>query len=125
MSAAPGRRIPPAGLILFLGYAFLLLGVVGVSLPWVVDMAISTPLSVPGIAAMALLAYTIFTITMILQRKQAARSLALGLSTLTIPAVPLLLLGPVPPVAIAPALLGAALLLGLTRPSVKAWLTEE
>ena len=45
---------------------------------------------------MVLLAYTIFTITMVLQRKQAARGLALGLATLTIPAVPLLLLGPVP-----------------------------
>jgi len=125
MSAASGRRIPPAGLLLFLGYAFLLLGAVGVSLPWVVDMAMSTPLSVPGIAMMALLAYTVFTITLVLQRKRAARGLALGLATLTIPAVPLLLLGPAPPVAIAPALLGAALLLGLTRPSVKAWLTEE
>lgn len=125
MAPAPGRRLPPAGLLVFLGYAFLILGVIGVSLRWVVDQAISNPLSIPGIVAMVLLAYTIFTITMVLQRKQAARGLALGLSTLTIPAIPLLLLGPAPVTAVVPALLGVVLLLGLTRPSVKAWLTEE
>ena len=81
MAPAPGRRIPPVGLLLFLGYAFVILGAIGVSLRWVVDQAISTPLSVPGIVVMVLLAYTIFTITMVLQRKQAARNLALGLAT--------------------------------------------
>lgn len=124
MTTAPGRRIPPAGLLLFLGYAFVVLGVIGLSLRWVVDQAIAAPVSLPGIVAMVLLAYTIFTITMVLQRKEAARGLALGLSTLTIPAVPLLLLGPVPPVAVAPAVLGVALFLGLGRPSVKDWLSE-
>ena len=39
---------------------------------------------------MVLLAYTIFTTTLVLQRKQAARDLALGLASLTIPLVPLL-----------------------------------
>jgi succinate-acetate transporter protein len=120
----PRRRIPPIGLLLFLGYAFMILGGIGLALPWVVDMAISAPVSLPGIVAMVLLAYTIFTITMVLQRKQAARGLALGLATLTIPAVPLFLLSPVPLVAIAPAVLGIALFLGLARPSVKDWLSE-
>jgi hypothetical protein len=124
VTTSPGRRLPPAGLLLFLGYAFLILGAIGLSLRWVIDMAISTPLSLPGLVAMVLLAYTIFTITMVLQRKQAARGLALGLATLTIPAVPLLLLGPVPPVAIAPAALGVLLFLGLGRRSVKDWLSE-
>ncbi len=124
MTTAPGRRIPPAGLLLFLGYAFLVLGAIGLSLRWVVDMAISAPVSLPGIVVMVLLAYTIFTITMVLQRKQAARGLAVGLTTLTIPAVPLLLLGPVPLVAIAPAVLGIALFVGLGRPAVKDWLCE-
>jgi hypothetical protein len=125
MAPAPGRRLPPPGLLVFLGYAFVILGIIGISLRWVVDQAISAPLSIPGIVAMVLLAYTIFTITMVLQRKQAARGLALGLSTLTVPAVPLLLLGPVPVTAVVPALLGMVLLLGLTRPSVKAYLVEE
>ncbi|MFH0751591.1 MAG: hypothetical protein V2B17_07120 [Chloroflexota bacterium] len=124
MTTTPGRGIPPAGLLPFLGNSFLVLGAIGLSLRWVVDAAISTPVSLPGIAAMVLLAYTFFTITMVLQRKQAARGLALVLTTLTIPAVPLLLLGPVPPVAIAPAVLGVALFLGLGRPSVKDWLSE-
>ena len=84
-----------------------------------VDQAIDAPVSLPGIVAMVLLAYTIFTITMVLQRKEAARGLALGLATLTIPAVPLLLLGPVPAVAIVPAVLGVLLFLGLRRPSVE------
>jgi hypothetical protein len=119
------RRIPPPGLLLYLGYAFLVLGVIGVSLRWVVDQAINAPLSIPGIVAMVLLAYTIFTITMVLQRKQAARGLALGHATLTIPAIPLLLLSPVPALAIVPAVLGALLFVGLRRPSVGAWLTEE
>jgi succinate-acetate transporter protein len=125
MASAPDRRLPPAGLLVFLGYAFLILGIIGVSLRWVVDQAISAPLSIPGLVAMVLLAYTIFTITLVIQRKKAARGLALGLSTLTIPAIPLLALGPVPAMAVVPALLGLVLLLGLTRPSVRAWLTEE
>jgi hypothetical protein len=125
MAPAPGRRLPPVGLLVFLGYAFLILGIIGVSLRWVVDQAISNPLSIPGIVVMVLLAYTIFTITMVLQRKQAARGLAVGLSTLTIPAIPLLLLGPAPATAVLPAAFAVLLLLGLTRPSVKAWLTEE
>jgi len=125
MTAAPGHRIPPVGLLLFLGYAFVILGVIGVSLRWVVDQAIGSPLSIPGIVAMVLLAYTIFTITMVLQRKQAARGLAFGLTTLTLPAVPLLLLGPAPLAAVVPAVLAILLFAGLRRPSVKAWLTEE
>jgi hypothetical protein len=125
MPRVPARRIPPPGLLLFLGYAILVLGIVGVSLRWVIDQAIAAPLSVTGLAVMALLAYTIFSITMVIQRKQAARGLALGLSTLTIPAVPLLLLSPVPPVAIVPALLGVLLFVGLSRPAVREWLTEE
>jgi len=124
MTPAPGRRIPPAGLLLFLGYAFVILGAIGISLRWVVDQAIGAAVSLPGIVAMVLLAYTIFTITMVLQRKQAARGLALGLATLTIPAVPLLLLGPVPVAAIAPAALGVLLFVGLRRPSVEEWLSE-
>ena len=124
MAPAPGRRIPPAGLLLFLGYAFVILGAIGISLRWVVDQAIGAAVSLPGIVAMVLLAYTIFTITMVLQRKQAARGLAQGLATLTIPAVPLLVLGPVPPWRSCRPVLGVLLFIGLRRPSVKDWLSE-
>lgn len=117
------RAMPP-GLWLFLGYAFLVLGGLGLSLRTVVDQAISAPISPIGVVVMVLLAYTIFTITLVVQRKQAARGLALGLSTLTIPAVPLILLGGLWLVATVVALLAVALFWGLTRPSVRAYLSE-
>ncbi len=124
MASASGRRIPPAGVLVFLTYAFLILGAIGVSMRWVIDQAVSAPVSLPGVVVMVLLAYTIFTITLVLQRKEAARGLAVGLSTLTIPAVPLLLLGPAPATALVPAIVGVALFAGLRRPAVKAWLSE-
>ena len=124
MTPPSGTRLPPPGLLLFLAYAFLILAAIGVSLPWIVDQAISAPVSLPGIVGMILLAYTIFTITMVLQRKQAAWGLAVWLSTLTLPAVPLLLLGPVPAAAVAPAARAILLFAGLRRPSARAWLSE-
>lgn len=114
----------PPGIRIFLGYAFLILGLVGLSLRAVVDQAMGAPLSLPGLLVMALLAYTIFTTTLVLQRKEAGRGLALGLSALTLPALPLLLLGPVPWLALLMAALAGLLFLGLTRPSARAWLNE-
>lgn len=117
------RAMPP-GVLVFLAYAFLVLGAVGVSLRFVVDQAIAAPLSPVGVIVMILLAYTIFTITLVLQRKEAARGLALGLSSLTLPAVPLLLLGGMPLPALVVGLLAVVLFRGLTRPSVRAFLDE-
>ena len=70
---------------------FLILVGIGLSLRFVVDQAIAAPVSPLGVVVMVLLAYTIFTTTLVLQRKQAARNLAIGLASLTIPLVPLLL----------------------------------
>ena len=117
------REMPP-GIRIFLGYAFLVLGLIGVSLRFVVDQAISAPVSLPGIVVMVLLAYTIFTTTLVLQRKEAARGLALGLSTLTLPAVPLLLLAALPLYALIMAALAGLLFFGLTRPEVRGYLNE-
>lgn len=117
------RAMPP-GIRIFLGYAFLILGLVGLSLRYVIDQAISAPISLPGVVVMVLLAYTIFTTTLVLQRKEAGRGLAIGLSTLTIPAVPLLLLAALPLFALIVAALAGLLLFGLTRPDVRAWLNE-
>ena len=69
----------PPGVLVFLGYAFLILGGVGMSLRFVIDQAIAAPISPVGIVVMCLLAYTIFTVTLVLQRKQAARALALAI----------------------------------------------
>ena len=117
------RAMPP-GIRIFLGYAFLILGAIGLSLRWVVDQAISVPISPIGVVAMVLLAYTIFTTTLVIQRKEASRTLALGLATLTVPAVPLLLLAAQPLFALFIALLSALLFFGLTRPEVRTWLNE-
>jgi len=121
---ADARRLPPPGVLLFLGYGFLILAAIGVSLPWVVDRAISTPISLPGLVVMILLAYTIFTITLVLQRKEAARALAVGLSTLTIPLAIFLVVSPVPALALAPGVLAFLLWVGLRRPASRAWLSE-
>lgn len=117
-------RAMPGGIRIFLGYAFLILGLLGLSLRWVVDQAISAPISPVGVVAMVLLAYTIFTTTLVLQRKQAARTLALGLASLTVPLVPLLALSRLPVEAIFVAAFGLALFRGLLRPEVRAYLSE-
>ena len=114
----------PTGVRLFLVYAVLVLTGVGLSLRYVVDLAISAPVSLPGIVVMALLAYTIFTITLVLQRKEAGRAFAIGLASLTIPAVPLLFLSQLWPAALVMASLSVLLFAGLTRPSVRAYLNE-
>ena len=89
-------RAMPGGIRLFLVYAFLILAGIGLSLRYVVDTAIEASVSFQGVVVMALLAYTIFTTTLVLQRKEAARGLALGLASLIVPLVPLLALSRLP-----------------------------
>ena len=115
---ADSRRLPPPGVLLFLVYGFLILATIGVSLRWVVDQAINTRISFPGLVVMILLAYTIF---LVLQEKEAARGLAVGLSTLTIPLAIFLLVSPVPPLALGP---GILLWIGLRRPASRAYFSE-
>jgi hypothetical protein len=117
-------RAMPGGIRLFLAYAFLILAGIGLSLRSVVDLAISTPVSFEGLIVMVLLAYTIFTTTLVLQRKQAARNLALGLASLTIPLVPLLALSRLIVEAVFVASLGLLLFRGLLRPEVRTYLNE-
>jgi hypothetical protein len=117
-------REMPGGIRLFLLYAFLILFLVGTALRFVVDTAVSAPISLPGIVAMVLLAYTIFTTTLVLQRKEAARNLALGLATLTIPLVPLLVFSQLLVQAVFVAALAILLFRGLLRPEVRTYLSE-
>ena len=115
----------PGGIRLFLVYALLILTGLGLSLRFVVDQAIAAPVSPLGVIVMVLLAYTIFTTTLVLQRKQAARGLAIGLASLTFPAVFLLAAIPVPVAApIFVAALGILLFRGLLRPEVRSYLNE-
>ena len=120
----PSLRGMPWGVAAFLVYALLILAGVGLALGTVVDQAIIVPITLQGVVLMALLAYTIFTVTLVLQRKTAARGLALGLTTLAVPAVPLALL--------AGQLVGAILIVatallivtGLRAPATRAWLDQ-
>lgn len=115
----------PGGIRLFLVYALVLLAGIGLSLRYVIDLAIGAPVSGPGVVVMVLLAYTIFTTTLVIQRKQAARGLALGLASLTLPLIPYLLLLGLIPQTIFIAALAALLFRGLLRDEVRAWLSEE
>lgn len=117
------RRMP-AGIRLFLFYAFAILAGIGLSLRFVVDQAIGAPISGMGVVVMVLLAYTIFTTTLVLQRKEASRTLAIGLASLTLPLIPFLLVNGLLPQFIVVTLFAVALLRGLMRPSVRAWLSE-
>jgi hypothetical protein len=117
------RRIP-WGILLFLVYAGLILVVIALSLRTVIDQAIDTPVSFIGVVVMALLAYTIFTITLVVQRKAAARGFALGLSTLTVPPIALTLIGGQLVVSLFFAALGVLLVRGLLDPRVAGWLDQ-
>lgn len=117
-------REMPAGLRLFLVYAFTILVVIGLSLRYVVDLAIATPVSLPGLVVMALLAYTIFTITVILQRKQVGRGLALGLSSLTLPGLAFSVLNGLPLPTVVLAVVSTFLFRGLLRGEVRTYLSE-
>jgi hypothetical protein len=114
----------PWGIALFLVYASLILAGIGVSLRFVIDQAIDAPVSPLGVVVMALLAYTIFTMTLIFQRKAPARGFALGLSTLTLPLIPLALVTGLPVVAIFVLALAGLLFRGLMAPSVSRWLDQ-
>ena len=71
-------RSMPNGVKLVLGFGFVLLAGIGLTLPLVINQAVEMPVSPLGILWMLLLAYLIFTLTLILQRKQAAWMLSLG-----------------------------------------------
>jgi hypothetical protein len=117
------RRMP-AGIRIFLFYALAILAGIGISLRYVVDQAIGAPVSPTGVVVMVLLAYTIFTTTLVLQRKEAARTLAIGLASLTLPLIPFLLVNGLLPQGLVLSAFALALLHGLMRPAVRAWLNE-
>ena len=117
-------RQMPAGIRFFLIYAALILVGIGVSLRYVIDLAIGAPVSGPGVVVMVLLAFTIFTTTLVLQRKEASRGLALGLASLTLPLIPYLLAVGLLVHAVFVAALAALLFRGLLRPEVRAYLSE-
>lgn len=86
------RQMPP-GVLLFLAYAFVVLSILGLTMPVVIDQAVQTPVTFIGLVWMGLLAYLIFTMTLVLQRKQAAYGLSLGLTTLLLPLAAIVFFG--------------------------------
>jgi len=118
-------RAMPNGVRIFLAYALVVLAILGLTLPLIVAEASSdVPISPLGLVWMALLAYLIFTMTLVLQRKQAAWGLSLGLVTLVVPLVPLLLLATGLLGALFAVALGLVLLRGLLRPEARLWFSE-
>ena len=117
-------RAIPWGVVLFLVYAFVILVGLGLSLRYVIDLAIAAPVSLPGVVVMVLLAWTIFTITLVLQRKAAARGFALGLSSLTLPTIAWFLLLGLPVFAVFFAALAGLLFRGLRQSAVAGWLDQ-
>jgi len=117
-------RAIPWGVVLFLVYAFVILAGLGLSLRYVIDLAIAAPVSLPGVVVMVLLAWTIFTITLVLQRKAAARAFALGLSSLTLPTIAWFLLLGLPVFALFFAALAGLLFRGLRPSAVAGWLDQ-
>lgn len=117
-------RDMPGGIRAFLVYSALILVGIGLSLRFVVDQAIAAPISPLGILVMVLLAFTIFTMTLVLQRKEASRRLALALSSLTLPLIPILVLGGQLVPAIFVTALATLLFRGLLRDEVRTYLSE-
>jgi len=118
------RAMPP-GVLVFMGYALLVLSVLGLTMGRVVDEAIAAPISFIGVVWMALLAYLIFTMTLVLQRKQAAYGLSLGLTSLLLPLAVIVIFAPAGWIlSIVAVVLFALLVLALRRPRSRHWFSE-
>jgi hypothetical protein len=118
------RAMPP-GVLVFLGYAFLVLASLGLSMPVVIDEAVQAPITFIGLVWMLLLAYLIFTMTLVLQRKQAAYMLSLGLTSLLLPLAAILLFAPAGwMLSIVAVLLLVVIVWSLRRPRSREWFSE-
>lgn len=117
-------RSMPTGVRILLVFGFLVLAVLAVSLPLVIEQAVEAPISIVGILWMLLLAYVVFTLTLILQRKQAGWGLSVGLASLSVPLALVLWQG----AGLIGALVGAAicgvLFIALRAPTVRDWFNE-
>jgi hypothetical protein len=118
------QRSMPIGVIVLVGFGLLLLAGLGLTLPLVINQAIDAPVSPLGILWMLLIAYLIFTLTLVIQRKQAAWNLALGMATLVVPLTLLLWQEVGAAALLAGLLLGVMLVLALRGPRVRAWFSQ-
>lgn len=117
-------RQMPNGVRLLLAFGFVLLAFVGLTLPLVIDLAVEAPVSPLGLLWMLLLAYLVFTLTLILQRKQAAWLLSIGLASLSVPLAVILYSWAGPLGLLAGVALAAVLFIALRGPPTRAWFSE-
>jgi hypothetical protein len=118
------QRGMPTGVLVLIAFGLLLLAGLGLTLPLVINQAIDAPVSPMGILWMLLIAYLVFTLTLVFQRKQAAWNLSLGMATLVVPLTLVLwqyasALGAVVGLA-----LGVLLVLALRGPHVRTWFSQ-
>lgn len=117
-------RAMPNGVRILLLYGFALLALVALTLPLVVEQAVEAPVSPLGLLWMLLLAYLIFTLTLILQRKQAGWGLSVGLATLSLPLVAVLFLWAGAIGGLIGLVVAAVLFLALRGRAVREWFSE-
>ncbi len=118
------KAMPP-GVLLFMGYSLLVLSILGLAMPIVIDQAVAAPISFIGLVWMALLAYLIFTMTLVLQKKQAGFGLSMGLTSLMVPLAAIMLFAPGGfVISIAAIVLFVIVVLGLRRPRSREWFSE-
>jgi len=132
-------RKAPLPVRLWFVWAFLLLAGTGLLLPRIVafvDFSERAPFSLLGIFIMLELAAVLFGITVALQRKRIGHRFSIGIAALAVP-----MLAGLPPALFdlpAPAangwylvtvptglLISAVLIVGLLRPSARAWFSED
>jgi hypothetical protein len=132
-------RDAPLPVLLWFGWAFLLLAGTGILLPRIVafvDFSEKAPFSLLGIFMMLELAAVLFGITVAMQHKRIGHQFAIGIAALAVP-----MLAGLPPAlfALPPAAAGgwyalmvpiglvisAILIFGLLRPSARAWFSED
>ena len=114
----------PPGVIVLIGFGLLLLAGLGLTLPMVINQAIDTPVSPLGLLWMLLIAYLVVTLTLLIQRKQAAWNLSLGMATLVVP-LTLILWQYASAVGVLVGLvLGAGLVLALRGARVRSWFSQ-
>ena len=118
------QRGVPLGVLVLFGFGLLLLAALGLTLPLIINQAIDAPVSPLGLLWMLLIAYLVFTLTLLIQHKQAAWNLTLGMATLVIPLTLLLwqLVGAA--ALLAGIALGILLVLALRGTRVRAWFSQ-
>lgn len=118
------RRMPlSVGVVI--GFGLLLLAGLGLTLPLVVEQAVEAPVSPIGLLWMLLIAYLIFTLTLVVQRKRAGWGMSVGMASLSLPLTLIAwqaagVLGALAGVAV-----GVVLFLSLRSRRARAWFSER